>query len=98
MGTSARSARRSPDPGPHEAPGSAAEERRQRQPLSIVSACPRPGILAISVTPGFRFCRLYEALAIDHGTVLSSSTLASVQGLRLAGRGLEEGLPEAGTA
>ena len=29
-----------------------------RQPLSIVNACPRPGISAISVTPSFRFWRL----------------------------------------
>jgi hypothetical protein len=26
--------------------------------LSIVSACPRPGILTISVTPTLRFCFL----------------------------------------
>ena len=29
-----------------------------RQPLSMVSACPRPGILTISVTPALRFCFL----------------------------------------
>src|SRR5215467_3603645 len=29
-----------------------------RQPASIVSACPRPGILMISVTPLLRFCFL----------------------------------------
>src|SRR5215471_1436326 len=29
-----------------------------RQPASIVSACPRPGILTISVTPLLRFCFL----------------------------------------
>src|SRR5260370_14632280 len=27
-----------------------------RQPASIVSECPRPGILTISVTPWLRFC------------------------------------------
>ena len=40
-----------------------------RQPLSIVSACPRPGISTISVTPSLRFCFLNEAFAIAHGTV-----------------------------
>src|SRR6266480_1215500 len=44
-----------------------------RQPLSIVSACPRFGTLAISVTPSLRRCRLYDALAMAHGTVWSSS-------------------------
>ena len=29
-----------------------------RQPTSIVSECPRPGILTISVTPLLRFCFL----------------------------------------
>ena len=29
-----------------------------RQPASIVSACPRPGILTMSVTPWLRFCFL----------------------------------------
>ncbi len=29
-----------------------------RQPLSIVNECPRFGILTISVTAAFRFCRL----------------------------------------
>src|SRR5262252_3042876 len=31
-----------------------------RQPASIVSACPRPGILAISVTPLLRFSFLSD--------------------------------------
>ena len=44
-----------------------------RQPLSMVSEWPRPLISTISVTPGLRFSRLYEALAIAHGTVWSSS-------------------------
>src|SRR5258708_39582085 len=70
-----------------------------RQPLSIVSACPRLGISTISVTQLFRCSRLNDALAIAHGTVLSFSpemissgprsgvslsTFASVHGLRFA--------------
>ena len=76
-----------------------------RQPLSMVSAWPRPGIWTISVTPSFRFWRLNEALAIAQGTVWSSSpetmrsgprsgfllsTFASVHGLRFAVGRLEE--------
>ena len=38
-------------------------------PWSMVSECPRSAISWISVTPGFRFWRLYNALAIAHGTV-----------------------------
>jgi hypothetical protein len=44
-----------------------------RQPLSIVSACPRLGISTISATPSLRSCFLYEALAIAGGTVCSFS-------------------------
>src|SRR3954451_1066823 len=40
-----------------------------RQPLSIVSAWPRPLISTISVTPLFFFCFLKEAFAIAQGTV-----------------------------
>jgi hypothetical protein len=41
-----------------------------RQPLSIVSAWPRPLISTISVTaPLFFFCYLKEAFAIAQGTV-----------------------------
>src|SRR3982074_1738555 len=43
------------------------------EPLSIVSACPRLGISTISVTAVLPFCCLKDALAIDHGTVLSFS-------------------------
>src|SRR5689334_14324899 len=44
-----------------------------RQPLSMVSAWPRPLISTISVTPGLSFCCLYAPFAIDHGTVWSFS-------------------------
>src|SRR6185436_77871 len=69
------------------------------QPLSMVSEWPRLGIFLISVTLGFRFCRLYAALAIAQGTVWSLSpsmissgprsgffvsTFDSVQGFRFA--------------
>ena len=37
---------------------SSAFSATSRQPASIVSACPRPGILTISVTPLLRFCFL----------------------------------------
>src|SRR6476660_4829930 len=37
---------------------SSAFSATSRQPASIVSACPRPGILTISVTPWLRFCFL----------------------------------------
>jgi len=37
---------------------SSAFSATSRQPASIVSACPRPGILTISVTPSLRFCFL----------------------------------------
>ncbi len=84
-----------------------------RQPLSMVSAWPRFGISVISVTLVFFCCCLNEALAIDQGTVLSFcpemissgprsgfsvSTLASVQGFRLAAAAWKSGAPEAGTA
>jgi hypothetical protein len=84
-----------------------------RQPLSIVSACPRPGISTISVTLLLRFCFLYDALAMAQGTVLSFSpltmssgprfgfllsTLASVHGFRFAVAAWKSGRPEAGTA
>ena len=84
-----------------------------RQPLSMVRACPRPGILTISVTPGLRCWRLNEALEMAQGTVWSISpdvissgprsgflvsTLASVQGLRLAAAAGNSGTPEVGTA
>src|SRR6267143_862076 len=84
-----------------------------RQPLSITSACPRFFISTISVTPRFFCCCLNEAFAIAQGTVLSfspemistgprpsfsTSTLASVHGLRLAVAAWKSGTPEAGTA
>ncbi len=62
-----------------------------RQPLSIERACPRPGILTISVTPGLRCWRVNEALEMAQGT-------ASVQGLRLAAAAGNSGTPEVGTA
>jgi len=77
-----------------------------RQPLSMVSECPRSGIATISVTPTFRFSRLNAAFATFHGTVLSfspeminsgprfglsMSTFASVHGLKFGGRGLKDG-------
>jgi hypothetical protein len=37
---------------------SSAFSATSRQPASIVSACPRPDILTISVTPSLRFCFL----------------------------------------
>ena len=37
---------------------SSAVSQTSRQPLSIVSECPRLGIDLISVTPGLRFCLL----------------------------------------
>src|SRR5207249_8997180 len=73
---------------------------------------PRLGTLVISVTAWFRFCFLYEASAIAHGTVLSFSpslissgpraafsvsTFASVQGFRLAVAAWKSGAPDAGT-
>src|SRR3954465_4148278 len=63
----------------------------------------------ISVTPALRFCCLYEASAIAHGTVLSFSpemissgprsgfsvsTFASVHGFRLAVAAWKSGTPE----
>ena len=84
-----------------------------RQPLSIVSAWPRPLISTISVTPSLSFCCLKDAFAIAHGTVwsispemirsgprsgLSVSTLASVHGLRFAAAAWKIGSPGAGTA
>src|SRR2546428_5176564 len=80
-----------------------------RQPLSIVSACPRLGISTISVTPSFRCWRLNDAFAIAQGTVLSFSpemtssgprfgfsvsTCASVHGLRLAVAAWKSGAPD----
>src|SRR5262245_58068429 len=52
---------------------SSAFSATSRQPASMVSACPRPGILTISVTPVLRFCLLYDAFAIAQGTVWSES-------------------------
>ena len=83
-----------------------------RQPSSIVSEWPRPGILLISVVPELRLWRLNAALASDHGTVLSRSpsmissgprsgcfvlTLASVQGLMFANAAWKIGFPGAAT-
>src|SRR5215831_24639 len=82
------------------------------QPASIVSACPRPGILTISVTPVFRLCFLYDAFAIAHGTVWSESaetisigprsrffvsTFASDHGLKFADAAWKIGSPGPGT-
>src|SRR5262249_32554631 len=82
------------------------------QPASIVRECPRPGILTISVTPLLRFCFLYAAFAIAHGTVWSESaetisigprsglvelTFASVHGLRFADAAWKSGSPGPGT-
>jgi hypothetical protein len=53
-----------------------------RQPLSMVSACPRPGIFSISVTPWLSCCCLKEALAIAHGAVWSRSPAMSSSGPR----------------
>src|SRR5437660_2989139 len=39
----------------------------------MTSACPRFAIRTISVTLALRFCCLYDAFAIAHGTVLSFS-------------------------
>ena len=79
-----------------------------RQPLSIVSAWPRPGISTISVTPLLRFWRLKDALAIAHGTVWSFSpemmsngprsaflvlTFTSVHGFRFAVAAWNSGAP-----
>src|SRR5262249_33202982 len=47
---------------------SSAFSATSRQPASTVSACPRPGILPISVPPLLRFCFLYDALAIAQGS------------------------------
>src|SRR5260370_41939914 len=84
-----------------------------RQPLSTVSACPRLGILMISVTPLLCFWRLNDASAIAHGAVLSfspdvinkgprsgfsTSTFASVHGLTLAVAAWINGAPDAGHA
>src|SRR5215468_3198577 len=52
---------------------SSAFSATSRQPASIVSECPRPSILTISVTPGLRFSLLYAAFAIAQGTVWSES-------------------------
>src|SRR5262245_56050443 len=83
-----------------------------RQPWSIVSEWPRPGIFTISVTPSFSLSCLYEALAMDHGTVWSESaemisigpragffvsTFASVHGLRLAAAAWKSGSPAPAT-
>ena len=92
---------------------SSAVSATSRQPLSMVSAWPRPGISLISVTPSLSFCCLNDALAIDHGIVWSFSplmissgqrsgflvsTFASVHGLKLAAAAWNSGLPGAGTA
>src|SRR6266852_3047557 len=91
---------------------SSAFSATSRQPASIVSECPRPGILTISVTPWLRFCFLYAAFAIAHGTVWSESaemisigprsgsvelTLASDQGLKFADAAWNSGSPAPGT-
>ena len=52
---------------------SSAVPATSRQPASIVSECPRPGILTISVMPSLRFSILYAAFAIAQGTVWSES-------------------------
>src|SRR4029079_267416 len=54
-----------------------------RQPLSIVSECPLPGVSTISVAAPLRFCFLKLALAIDHGTVWSFSPEMISSGPRL---------------
>src|SRR5215472_6300461 len=83
-----------------------------RQPASMVSECPRPGILTISVTPLLRFCFLYAAFAIAQGTVWSESaetisigprsgfvelTFASVHGFKFAEAAWNSGSPAPGT-
>ena len=79
----------------------------------MVSACPRPSILVISVTSALRCCSLNEAWVIDQGTVwslpppmnsigprrgFSVSTFASVQGLKFSAAAWNSGSPRAGTA
>src|SRR5688572_16367576 len=74
----------------------------------MVSACPRPVILTISVTPLLRFCFLKDAFAIAQGTVWSASaetisigprsgfaesTFAAVQGLKFAEAAWKSGSP-----
>src|SRR6266403_4518483 len=83
-----------------------------RQPASIVSACPRPGILTISVTPWLLVCFLYAAFAIAQGTVWSESaetisigprfgffvsTFASDHGFKFAAAAWKSGSPAPGT-
>jgi hypothetical protein len=84
-----------------------------RHPPSMVSACPRFGISANSVTPGLCRWRLNAASEIARGTVLSFSpemissgprsgfsvsALASVHGLTFSAAAWNRGAPEAGTA
>src|SRR5262245_65198573 len=91
---------------------SSAFRATSRQPASIVSACPRPVILTISVTPLLRFCFLYAAFAIAQGTVWSESaetmsigprlgfvvsTFASDHGLTFAAAAWKSGSPAPGT-
>src|SRR5262249_20600390 len=90
---------------------SSAFSATSRQPASIVSACPRPGILTISVTPLLRFSFLKDALAIAQGTVWSESaetisigprfgfvesTFASDQGFMFADAAWKSGSPPPG--
>ena len=53
-----------------------------RHPLSMTSACPRLGSSTISVTPGLRFCLLYEPSAMAPGAVLSFSPQTMSSGPR----------------
>src|SRR5205814_6548052 len=91
---------------------SSAFSATSRQPASIVSECPRPGILTISVTPLLCFCFLYAAFAITQGTVWSESaemisigprsgfvesTFASDHGFKFADAAWKSGSPAPGT-
>src|SRR4029077_19771469 len=91
---------------------SSAFSATSRQPASMVSECPRPGILTISVTLLLCFCFLYAAFAIAQGTVWSESaetisigprfgfvesTFASDHGLKFADAAWKRGSPGPGT-
>src|SRR5215471_19412246 len=91
---------------------SSAFSATSRQPASMVSACPRPGILTISVTPVLLVCFLYAAFAIAQGTVWSESaetisigprsgffvsTVSSDHGFRFAAAAWKSGSPAPGT-
>ncbi len=80
-------------------------------PWSTTSEWPRPKISVISVGPGLRACRRYDAFATGHGTVWSASpemissgprsgwsvsTLASVPGWRFAVAAWNSGRPARG--